>query len=295
MEMNPSVTAPSPTERGPGSRKPVERAGPTDVVAANPPPTPREGGQDAGRIDAERLGRLLGDPGLAWLVERARHRMARGRPLTGTVALSHPDETQRSAAESLLGRPPQAGRSLTVRLNSVDAILRRSGVSPDGLAPAVVALTGPVTPHAEARRGEERAWEEAYAPLGTLDDELADWAGRIRRDGLVRRLARTPEAAGPLVEAAVKALRSLPVVPPMSRATFAARYLSGAHCLDEGAPLASGPVGAPCPHGLPRRRRCRVATRSMGVGGPAQGRRVVDRPLPQPARHPGPRLDGRRG
>ncbi|WTK92773.1 TIGR02679 family protein [Streptomyces sp. NBC_01508] len=239
MEMNPSVTAPSPTERGPGSRKPVERAGPTDVVAANPPPTPREGGQDAGRIDAERLGRLLGDPGLAWLVERARHRMARGRPLTGTVALSHPDETQRSAAESLLGRPPQAGRSLTVRLNSVDAILRRSGVSPDGLAPAVVALTGPVTPHAEARRGEERAWEEAYAPLGTLDDELADWAGRIRRDGLVRRLARTPEAAGPLVEAAVKALRSLPVVPPMSRATFAARYLSGAHCLDEGAPLAT--------------------------------------------------------
>ncbi|WP_405440527.1 TIGR02679 family protein [Streptomyces niveus] len=251
MGVNPPADAPSPTERAPGSRKPAERAGPTDVAAANPSATPRDGGrsggpgggQDAGRddrrIDAERLGRLLGDPGLAWLVERARQRMARGRPLTGTVALSHPDEPQRRAAERLLGRVPQAGRSLTVRLDTVDAILRRSGASPHGLAPAVVALTGPVTPLAEARRSEERAWEAAYAPLGTLDTELADWAGRIRGDGLVRRLARTPEAAAPLVDAAVRALRSLPVVPPTSRATFAARHLSGAHCLDEGTPLAA--------------------------------------------------------
>ncbi|MET7712981.1 TIGR02679 family protein [Streptomyces sp. NPDC005407] len=200
-----------------------------------PSATPQNGQQ----VDAERLGRLLGDPGLAWLVDRARQRMARGRPLTGPLTLSHPDESQRRAAESLLGRVPRAGRSLTVRLDTVDAILRRSGVSPDGLGVAVVALTGPVTLHAATRDKEERAWEEAYAPLGTLDAELADWAERIRRDGLVRRLARTPEAAGPLVDAAVRALRSLPVSPPMSRATFAARNLSGAHALDEGTPLAA--------------------------------------------------------
>ncbi|MCX4584664.1 TIGR02679 family protein [Streptomyces sp. NBC_01481] len=200
-----------------------------------PSATPPNGEQ----VDAERLGRLLGDPGLAWLVDRTRQRMARGRPITGPVTLSHPDESQRRAAESLLGRLPRAGRSLTVRLDTVDAILRRSGVSPDGLGAAVVALTGPVTLHAATRDKEERAWEEAYAPLGTLDAELADWAERIRKDGLVRRLARTPEAAGPLVDAAVRALRSLPVSPPMSRATFAARNLSGAHALDEGTPLAA--------------------------------------------------------
>jgi uncharacterized protein (TIGR02679 family) len=121
----------------------------------------------------------------------------------------------------------------------VDTVLRRSGVSPDGLEAAIVALTGPVTLHAETRDRQERAWQEAYAPLATLPAELADWAERIRADGLVRRLARTPEAARPLVEAAVRALRELPVSPPTSRATFAARHLSGAHALDEGTPLAT--------------------------------------------------------
>ncbi|MFC4500218.1 MULTISPECIES: TIGR02679 family protein [Streptomyces] len=200
-------------------------------------PAPRDGG--LGRGDRERLGRLLGDPGLAWLVERVRQRMAAGRPLTGTVTLAHPDDPQRRAAEGLLGRAPRAGRSLSVRLDTVDAILRRSGAGPDGLAAAVVALTGPVPLNAEVRAGEERAWEQAYAPLATLDAELADWTERIRKDGLVRRLARTPEAARPLVEAAIRALRSLPAVPPTSRATFAARHLSGAHALDEGTPLAA--------------------------------------------------------
>ncbi|MFD9319135.1 TIGR02679 family protein [Streptomyces sp. NPDC060053] len=191
------------------------------------------------QLDTERLGRLLGDPGLAWLLERVRQRLAGGRPLTGTVTLARPDERQRQAAERLLGRAPSAGRSLTVRLDAVDAILRRSGAGPDGLGAAVVALTGPVAVQAEVRDREERAWEEVYAPLGALSAGLTGWAERIRRDGLVRRLARTPETAGPLVTAAVRALCELPADPPTSRATFAARHLSGAHALDEGTPLAT--------------------------------------------------------
>ncbi|MFF2848442.1 TIGR02679 family protein [Streptomyces sp. NPDC058001] len=210
-----------------------------DVTPPVPPAPPTTTARGPRQVDTERLGRLLGDPGLAWLVERVRQRMASGRPLTGTVTLSHPDAPQRRAAESLLGRAPTAGRSVTVRLDAVDAILRHSGISPDGLEAAVVALTGPVIRQEETRDRVERAWKEAYAPLGTLDAELADWAERMRKDGLVRRLARTPEAAGPLVVSAVRALRSLPAVPPTSRATFAARHLSGAHALDEGTPLAA--------------------------------------------------------
>ncbi|MGV9943538.1 TIGR02679 family protein [Streptomyces sp. NPDC003401] len=190
-------------------------------------------------VDTERLARLLGDPGLAWFVDRVRERLVRGRPLTGTVTLSDPGESQRRAADRLLGRAPRSRGSLGVRLATVDAILRRSGVSPDGLEAAVVALTGPVVLHAEARGREEQAWEEAYAPFDALDGEPARWAERIRGEGLVRRLARTPEIAGPLVEDAVRALRALPVSPPVSRATFAARNLSGAHALDEGTPLAT--------------------------------------------------------
>ncbi|MEW2305187.1 TIGR02679 family protein [Streptomyces sp. NPDC006655] len=232
--MTPSVP---PPDRDGGRTTAGRTAPPTatvDAVPAVPPPV-----EALTDIDTERLGRLLGDPGLAWFVDRVRQRLARGRPLTGSVTLSDPDESQRRAAERLLGRAPRSSGSLGIRLVTVDEILRRSGVSPDGLAAAVVALTGPVVLHAETRNREERAWEEAYAPLGTLDGELARWAERIRGDGLVRRLARTPEAAGPLVEAAVRALRALPAAPPTSRATFAARNLSGAHALDEGTPLAT--------------------------------------------------------
>lgn len=194
---------------------------------------------ETGRIDAERLDRLLGDPGLAWLVERARRRLADARALRGKVTLSEPDEAQRRAVERLLGRAPGAGGSLTVRLDAVDAILRRSGVSPDGLAPAVVALTGAVPLRAELRDEQARAWEAAYRPLDTLDAELAEWAERVRKDGVVRRLARTPAVAAPLLDAAVQVLRAVPVSPPTSRATFAARHLSDAHALDEGTPLAA--------------------------------------------------------
>lgn len=221
-----------------GGRAAPGRTTPPDTAADAVPKVsaPAEARTD---VDTERLGRLLGDPGLTWFVDRVRQRMARGRPLTGTVTLSDPDESQRRAAERLLGRAPRARGSLGIRLDTVDEILRRSGVSPGGLAAAVVALAGPVVLHAETLGRAARAWEEAYAPLGTLDAELAHWAERIRRDGLVRRLARTPEAAVPLVEAAVHALRALPASPPTSRATFAARNLSGAHALDEGTPLAT--------------------------------------------------------
>ncbi|BFO16962.1 hypothetical protein SHKM778_33500 [Streptomyces sp. KM77-8] len=235
MDVNPATNPSARDGRVPPVRAAAGRETPVDGTVANTAPTapPRAG------IDTGRLGRLLGDPGLAWLVDRVRQRMARGRPLTGSVTLSDPDASQRRAVEHLLGRAPRAGGSLSVRLDTVDAVLRRSGVSPDGLAAAVVALTGPVPLCAETRDREERAWAEAYAPLGTLGAGLAPWAERIRGDGLVRRLARTPEAAGPLVQAAVRALRALPVSPPISRATFAARNLSGAHALDEGKPLAT--------------------------------------------------------
>ncbi|MGY3204582.1 TIGR02679 family protein [Streptomyces sp. TE5632] len=239
MDVNPAANPSARDGRVPPVRAAAVRETPVDgTVADTAPAVPPEAGDRAG-IDIGRLGRLLGDPGLAWLVDRARQRMTRGRPLTGSVTLSDPDASQRQAVERLLGRAPRAGGSLSVRLDTVDAVLRRSGVSPDGLAAAVVVLTGPVPLRAETRDREERAWAEAYAPLDTLGAGLVPWAERVRGDGLVRRLARTPQAAGSLVQAAVRALRALPASPPISRATFAARNLSGAHALDEGRPLAT--------------------------------------------------------
>ncbi|PZH14978.1 hypothetical protein C1I97_09255 [Streptomyces sp. NTH33] len=177
-------------------------------------------------VDRDRPTRLLGDPELAWLVDRVRRRMKRDEPLTGPVALAVPTAAQRAATERLLGRAPGTGRSPSVRLDAVDAVLRRSGISPDGLATAVTALTGPVSRLTDVREREAHAWQDAYAPLDALirttGPELADWADRLRQDGLVRRLARTPHAAKALLGNAAEALRRLPADPAVSLPAFAA-------------------------------------------------------------------------
>ncbi|MFF2810694.1 TIGR02679 family protein [Streptomyces sp. NPDC058000] len=192
--------------------------------------------------DDDRLHRLLGGADLAWLLERARRRLERGKPLTGPVSLAAPTVAQRAAAERLLGRAPGGGASLTVRLDAVDAVLRRSGISPEGLAAAVTALTGPVVLLEEARRSDERAWEEAYAPLTLLADDLpglAAWAARVRDEGLVQRVARTPASARLLLDQAVRVLRELPAEPARSLSVFAAEALGSAHALDDGTSLAT--------------------------------------------------------
>ncbi|MFJ7266373.1 TIGR02679 family protein [Streptomyces sp. NPDC099050] len=206
-------------------------------LTSGPEPTP---------VDEARLRRLLGDPDLAWLVERARRRMEREQPLAGPVSLGAPTAGQRAAAERLLGRLPGNGRSLHVRLDEVDAVLRRSGTCSDGLAVAVAVLTGSVVPLGAAREAEERAWQEAYAPIDSLLDEipaLAGWAARLRGDGLVRRLAGTPADASSLLGRAATALRALPADPPVSVAAFAARILGSAHALDDGTPQATVTLG----------------------------------------------------
>lgn len=143
-----------------------------------------------------------------------------------------PDHARVTAVEDFYRRRfiyqlTRAGEAAEAALGMYDEGLGRRGEL------QVVALHDIVT--------QLRALQVIAAEDAPDDAELAHWAERIRGDGLVRRLAHTPEAAAPLVEAAVRALRALPVSPPTSRATFAARNLSGAHTLDEGrrSPLSS--------------------------------------------------------
>ncbi|MDT0443795.1 TIGR02679 family protein [Streptomyces johnsoniae] len=192
-------------------------------------------------VDLARLRRLLGTPELAWLVTNARRRMERGRPLTGTTTNAVPSEAQRAAAERLLGRAPQRGKALTVSLDAVDALLRRSEASPGGLPAAVVALTGPVEPRDEAARREARHWATAFAPLTALCEErpeLASWYDQLQSSGLVRRLATTPDAAARLLADLTAVVSRLPA-PATELSVFAARTLGDAHALDEDRPLAT--------------------------------------------------------
>lgn len=177
------------------------------------------------------------------MARRADPATARTRgTLTGSVSLADPDAAGRGAVERLLGRAPRRGRSLSVRLEAVDHVLRRSGISPDGLAAAIRALTGPVVPVRAERDEKARAWAEAYAPLDALvtrRPELAEWADRMRGEGLVRRLAPEPRLAAALLADTASALDGLPVEPAMSLPAFAARALGNAHALDDGTALAT--------------------------------------------------------
>lgn len=196
--------------------------------------------------DHARLARLLGGEDLAWLVDRVRRRLERAEPLDGSVALTDATPEQRHAVQRLLGRRPRAGRTLQVSLPAVDEVLRRSGACPDGLAAAVVALTGPVTVRSSVAAARERAWQAAFAPVQTATaarPELAAWYEQLHGSGLVRRLAGTPEAAVPLLAEVAAVLDQLPASgEPLGR--FAARVTGDAHALDDDRPLATLVIGA---------------------------------------------------
>jgi uncharacterized protein (TIGR02679 family) len=216
-------------------------------------------------VDQARLERLLGGSETAWLVDRLRRRIELGEPIDTAVTLSGSTSAQREAAHRLLGRAPRAGANLTISLPALDDVLRRSGVSPDGLYAAVVALRGPVPVRSMAAAEVERRWTDAFAPLADVvagRPELATWYERLRRAGLVRRLAGTPVAAGPLLADLTAVVAALPAAGEQL-ARFAARVTSDSHALDDDRPLATLALGAA------------RALRTMSAGNGAEWRREV--------------------
>jgi uncharacterized protein (TIGR02679 family) len=201
-----------------------------------------------GRVDRERLSRLLADPELAWVLDRVRQRIERGQPTHGTITLRSATAGQRDAVARLFGRAPRPARGLSVSLDDLDALLRRSGVHEGGLAAAVITLTGPATVRANRIAEEERAWAEAFErveAVGAARIELASWLRRIRTTGLVKRLAgASPTAGRELLDALASVVAALPTSSGESMSAFAARVTGRAHALDEGSPLATLALGA---------------------------------------------------
>ncbi|WP_344103464.1 TIGR02679 family protein [Nocardiopsis rhodophaea] len=197
-------------------------------------------------VDIQRLERLLGHPDLRWLVERVRLRLERGEELAGVITLSSATPDQRAAAQRLLGRPQKPGRSLRVALDAVDEVLRRSGISPDGLVAAVEALTGPVQVRSEAEEAEARAWEQAFAPLAETCSprpELTRWYRELHASGLVRRLLGDAQSAAPHLAVLAEVVAALPA-DGIGLGTFAAQHCGDAHALDDGRPLGTLALGA---------------------------------------------------
>ncbi|GIG60564.1 hypothetical protein Lfu02_49360 [Longispora fulva] len=192
-------------------------------------------------IDPDRLRRLLGGTDTAWLIQRTRRRIELGQPLTGTITHNRPSPQERRAVESLLGRPPGRGTSLTVSLDEIDAALRRSGAHPDGLHAAVTLLLGPITHRASAETALAEAWDTALAPLATLiaqRPELRAWYDEPRTAALIRRIGGSPAEAAPLMVALARVLAGLPAA-GVALSRYAADTTTDEHALDQGRPLAA--------------------------------------------------------
>ena len=197
-------------------------------------------GEVGGAIDpGDRLYRLLGGETVAWLVQRARDRLAAGRPLTGTVTLTGASAEQRRAIERLTGRPTRSGSSLSVSLADVDRILRASGAAPGGLAEAVPRLTGPLLDRGRERADLAAAWQDAFAALDAVvasRADLARWREWLGATGVARRLAPEPARARLVLDQVAAVLRRLPSGGvPIGR--LAAECCGDAHALDAGRPV----------------------------------------------------------
>jgi uncharacterized protein (TIGR02679 family) len=201
-----------------------------------------------GHVDPERLNRLLGDPSLAWLVDRVRRRMERGQPLVGSVTRNTATGAERDAVARLFGRTPRAARGVSVSLNELDGLLRRSGIHAGGLAAAVVELTGGVVVVADVTAADARGWADAFAQASAACSgrpAIEQWLERVRTSGLAKRLAGGSfETGRELLDGVAAVVAALPVSPGESLAAFAARVCGRAHALDDGSPLGTLALGA---------------------------------------------------
>ncbi|MGK2852911.1 MAG: TIGR02679 family protein [Microbacteriaceae bacterium] len=191
--------------------------------------------------DHQRLRSTLGAPGLEWLVARARDRIARGLPLTGTVVRKSATIVEREALARFIGRPVIAGDSASVSLDDVDRLLRANGITDGGLAEAVVTLGGPVAiRHDEASRLREE-WSAAHEPLRVLGEShprWMPWVENAEERGTLRRRTSVASEARLLASEASRVLERLPAS-GIALAVFANEVLGDSHALDTGRPVAS--------------------------------------------------------
>jgi uncharacterized protein (TIGR02679 family) len=144
-------------------------------------------------LDPARIRAALGGPDLAWLVDRCRARIERGRPLVGTVTRSAATAGEQAAAARLLGRRTGRGTSLTVRLEDLDVEITEAGIAPD-LRAAVEVLTGPLRDLPGAQAGEQARVDAMVEALHSSAHRDADWyrlwVDALRTDGTLTRLTR---------------------------------------------------------------------------------------------------------
>jgi uncharacterized protein (TIGR02679 family) len=193
-------------------------------------------------MDEIRLHETFGRPGLKRLLDRMGARLARGRPLTGSVRLLDLTDAERDAIARLVGRRPAGRGTVSVDLDALDRAIRHAGIATD-LHSAVTALVGPLAERAAERERRRATWDAVFgAAAGRASiPTAARWIEDLRRAGLLRRLARDdPEAGRRLLEHGLGLADRLPAR-QVTLAQMAADVAGDSHALDRGQPL--GTIG----------------------------------------------------
>lgn len=187
----------------------------------------------------DRLREMLGAQALAWLVDRLRRRLRQGIPLNGVVTLSAADASQRDAVDRLFGRRSSSGKSVTVRLDELDRLIRDAGLS-GGLTAAIEAITGPIVDDRARRAALNARWATFFETVEQDhhgDPAVCAWLQHLRDSGLLRRFSRHDSSiALQLVDHALAIGRRLPAQ-GLPLAELAASITGDSHALDRGRPL----------------------------------------------------------
>lgn len=166
--------------------------------------------------NAEHVRRLLGGEHLQRLIKRLRKRMSRGEKLSGKIQLHNAASNERAAIDGLMGRRPTRGRSLTIDLDQLAAILAHAQAC-DSLEAAVVALVGPVPNQRLQSRSRQDNWErlwQASIDRAQTNQPALGWIDDLKTSGLLKRITGgNPHAAQTILDQALTLVLQMPCQP----------------------------------------------------------------------------------
>lgn len=196
-------------------------------------------------LDLKRLRETFSDPSRQWILDALRRRLERGQDLTGSITLREPTRDERASLDRLLGRRPTRGKTLTLKLEELEQILRAAKQSDDLYAAAEVLLGSVVNKRARQARLEAR-WDRLFADVAEQDarPEVRSWLIERRTRQLTRRYSKKdPDQGRSLLNQAFQIIRCLPV-PGLPLAEVAAKSTGNSHALDHGQPLGTLVISA---------------------------------------------------
>lgn len=217
-------------------------------------------------VDVARARALFGDEQLGWLIDRLRRRLERDQPLTGRLRLDDPTADERDALERLTGRRPRPGRSISIEVDDLAAVVAHAGIA-DDLVALVEAVSGPVEDVRGRVAREQAAWDALHRELRDrvvrIDPDLVAWADEVAASGALRRSASAPAPAARLVTDVACILEVLPA-PGIARTQLAAARLGDSHALDDDRAVTALVLRAiEVWQGLPRRERSAAERRAL--------------------------------